>query len=137
MCVVCDLPGVHKEFEGVVESINYSGFDLSLWPPGCSNDHRKIVLEINNCNTKQKKKKEKEFESSLVCPYTCLLDLPYFHYSISGLYGILPKTDFECWRQFVLACQIFSMKYLCASDIQLAHLLDLEFRKKVESIWIR
>ena len=227
LCVACDLPAGRKvcgflgtsaalgcsrclkKFQGVVGSMNYSGFNIFSWVPRSSQDHRKIAENINSCNTKQKKN---EMESSTGCRYSCLLDLPYFNasrmlivdpmhnlylgsgkkmievwfekdiitpshysklqsfvdnfivpsdvgriprkietgfsgftadqlknwiilYSIQALYGILPETDFECWRHFVLACRILSRKSLCQSDIELAHALLLAFCRKVQNIY--
>ena len=61
-----------KKFQGVVGSMNYSGFYIFLWVRRSSQDHKKIAENINSCNTKQ---------TSTGCGYSCLLDLPYFNAS--------------------------------------------------------
>lgn len=72
LCVACDIPASRKvngflghtairgcskclkEFPGGVGQKDYSGFDLSLWPPRSNEQHRKNVSSILKCKTKTK-----------------------------------------------------------------------------------
>ena len=56
-------------------------------------------------------------------------------YSIPALFGILSDDHFECWRHFVLACQIQCKQSLSHLDISLADGLLLQFCKRVERLY--
>ena len=65
-----------KLFGGKVGSMNYSGFDRSLWTPRTNDKHRKDVKAILRGTSKSSKA---EIESKFGCRYTVLLQLPYFN----------------------------------------------------------
>lgn len=93
LCVACDIPACRKvvgflghsatlgcskclkKFPGSVGCKDYSGFDMSEWPPRNNKQHRKDVSAINACKTKSKKN---DLQTSLGCRPSFLLDLPYF-----------------------------------------------------------
>lgn len=93
LCVACDLPAGRKacgflgcsarlgcskcmkKFPGEPGTMDYSGFERSMWPPRTATVHRESVKKINLCKTKTEKA---AVESSLGCRYSVLLDLPYF-----------------------------------------------------------
>ena len=93
LCVACDLPAGRKvcgflghsaklgcskclkAFPGGVGSMNYSGFDRSLWPSRTNDTHRNSVGKVLQCRNKQQ---QNSLESSNGCRYSCLLELPYF-----------------------------------------------------------
>lgn len=93
LCVACDLPAGRKvcgflshsassgcskcgkRFPGTVGSMNYSGFNRSLWPPRRNESHRDDVKKVQGCKIKTARDQK---ESQLGCRYSILLDLPYF-----------------------------------------------------------
>ena len=88
LCSACGLPagrkvcgflsysGSHgcskcfKSFGGKVGSMNYSGFDRSLWTPRTNDKHRKDVKAVLRGTSKSSKA---EIESKIGCRYTVLL----------------------------------------------------------------
>ena len=50
-CLGCSR--CYKRFLGGVGSMDYSGFDRSLWPPRTDERHREDVRKILKCKTKQ------------------------------------------------------------------------------------
>lgn len=90
LCVACDIPACRKvngfmghsatlgcskclkKFPGSAGNKDYSGFDLSTWPPRNNQQHRIDVTRINACKNKTQKLNQ---ESSLGCRYSALLDL--------------------------------------------------------------
>ena len=228
LCVACDIPACRKvigflghsatlgcsrclkKFPGSVGNKDYSGFDISKWPPRNNRQHRKDVNSINACKTKTRKK---ELESTLGCRYSVLLDLPYFDpirmaiidpmhnlylgtakhilkkvwhernminkkdyaslqqcvdsvcvppnlgrlpskilssfsgltadqfknwtniFSLFALHSHFPSNDFECWRHFILASRILTQMQLSATDVELVHVLLLQFCKRVERMY--
>lgn len=93
LSVACDLPAgrkvcgflghsaclgcsrCFKRFLGGVGSMDYSGFDRSLWPPRTDQRHREDVGKELKSKTKQD---QSQLESKLGCRYSVLLKLPYF-----------------------------------------------------------
>ena len=94
LCVACDLPAGRKvcgflgysaalgctrclkRFSGMVGSMNYSGFDRSVWIKRDLNQHIENIQKINNSNTKTQRN---TLESEYGCRYSCLLELKYFN----------------------------------------------------------
>ena len=58
-------------------------------------------------------------------------------YSIPALYSILPIGHLECWRHFILACQILCKQKLTVAEIDMADLLLLRFCNKVQELYGR
>ena len=56
-------------------------------------------------------------------------------FSLFALYDILPSTDFDCWKHFVLASRLLNQDYLSSGDIQLADGLLMQFCKRVEYLY--
>ena len=56
-------------------------------------------------------------------------------YSIPALYSILPTPHLECWRHFVLACQIICKQTLSVIEIDLADILLLKFCNRVQELY--
>ena len=56
-------------------------------------------------------------------------------YSIPALHSILPSNHIECWRHFVLACQILCKQQLTETEIDTADLLFLRFCEKVQELY--
>ena len=93
LCVACDLPAGRKvcgflghsaslgctrclkQFTGTVGSMNYSGFNRSLWVKRDVNQHRENVQKIKSCITKTQRN---TMESEYGCRYSCLTELKYF-----------------------------------------------------------
>ena len=94
LCIACDLPAGRKlcgflghsaklgcskclkKFKGKPGSMNYSGFERSLWPKRNGSSHRRNIEKILKCRTKTS---EAELESKYGCRYSVLLELPYFN----------------------------------------------------------
>ena len=228
LCVACDIPASRKvlgflghsatlgcskclkKYPGSVGNKDYSGFDISKWPPRHNIQHRNDVRKINACKSETK---QKELELSLGCRYSVLLDLPYFDpirmavidpmhnlylgtakhilkrvwhernminkkdyaslqecvdavcvpsnlgripskilssfngltadqlknwtniFSLFALHSCLAPDDFECWRHFILASRILTQMQLSVTDIELIHVLLLQFCKRVERMY--
>ena len=64
-----------KPFPGSVDTMNYSGFNQSTWPPRTVESHRINIQRIQQCKTKHA---QMVLESKLGCPYSVLMQLPYF-----------------------------------------------------------
>lgn len=93
LCCACDLPAGRKvcgflghsaslgcskclkSFSGSVGTMNYSGFDRTLWNMRTNESHRKDIEEVQKATTKTSRA---EMESQLGCRYSILLDLEYF-----------------------------------------------------------
>ena len=56
-------------------------------------------------------------------------------YSTPSLFNILPTESLECWHHFVLASRILCKHSLSTFDVDLAHLLLLQFCRKVEQLY--
>ena len=56
-------------------------------------------------------------------------------YSLFTLKGVLPEDHPECWRHFVLACNLLGKKILTDDDIELGDRHLMEFRKKFERLY--
>ena len=56
-------------------------------------------------------------------------------YSIPALYDYLPTEHLECWRHFVLACRILCQHSVTYEKLQLAHVLLIQFCKRVEILY--
>ena len=56
-------------------------------------------------------------------------------YSIPALHSILPSNHIECWRRFVLACQILCKQKLTITEIDTADLLLLRFCERVQELY--
>lgn len=51
-----------------------------------------------------------------------------------ALKGVLPEDHPECWRHFVLACNLLGKKILTDDDIELGDRHLMEFCKKFERL---
>ena len=94
LCVACDIPAGRKvcgflghsaklgctrclkHFPGTVGSMDYSGFERHLWTVRSVEQHRRDVVNIKKCDTKQQRS---NMESGTGCRYSILLKLPYFN----------------------------------------------------------
>jgi len=56
-------------------------------------------------------------------------------FSTYALFNILPKTDLELWRDFVMACEFLCSPVLAEAIAILAHSHPLNFRKCFEEIY--
>ena len=53
-------------------------------------------------------------------------------FSVYALHGILPATDLEIWRDFVMACTFFCSTVITEARVELAHSYILKFCRNVE-----
>ena len=57
------------------------------------------------------------------------------YFSLIALHDILNGDNLECWRHFVLACRILTLKSLSTSQIVLADALLMQFCKRTERLY--
>ena len=94
LCCACDLPAGRKvcgflgcsaalgcskclkRFTGTVGSMNYGGFDCSIWPRRTFQNHEKNVQLLTKCKTKTELSKK---EAKRGCRYSALIELSYFN----------------------------------------------------------
>lgn len=57
------------------------------------------------------------------------------YFSLIALHDILKDENIECWRHFVLACRILSLRSISANEIVLADALLMQFCKRTERLY--
>lgn len=58
-------------------------------------------------------------------------------FSVYALHGILPATDLEVWRDFVMACTFFCSTVITEARAELAHTYILKFCRNIEQYYGR
>lgn len=58
-----------------------------------------------------------------------------FFFSIFALVDILPKTDLDVWRKFVMACRILTTKCISFADISQFDRYIIDFCKGIERLY--
>ena len=56
-------------------------------------------------------------------------------FSVYAVYGILPSSDLELWRDFVMTCSLFCSTVITESRAQLAHSYILKFCRNIEELY--
>ena len=56
-------------------------------------------------------------------------------FSLFALHSHLSSDDFECWRHFILASRILTQMQLSTNDVELAHVLLLQFCRRVQRMY--
>lgn len=123
---------MHNLFLGTAKHMLRVWRDLDLLPAD-SSEIQKVVDSF--CVPSDLGRIPKKIESKFSSLTADQLKNWILYFSIVALKPVLPQEHLDCWRNFVLACQILCKRSIFVSEVKRAHHLLVRFCRKFEELY--